>query len=43
MVNRADEIRVTVVSADDIVHDRTYAHRDIRYRANGPGSHWLRV
>jgi hypothetical protein len=43
MINRADAIRITAASAEEIVPERTYAHRDIRYRGSGLGSPWLRV
>lgn len=43
MVHRIQEVQDAVTSADEIVRDRKFAHREIHYRAQGSGRRWLRV
>ena len=43
MANRVQEVRDALTFADEVVHDKTFAHREIHYRDKGSGSRWLRV
>lgn len=43
MAHRIHEVRDAVAFADEVVHDRTFAHREIHYRERGSGKSWLRV
>lgn len=43
MAGRIHEVRDAVTFADEVVHDKSFAHREIHYRDKGSGRRWLRV